>query len=344
VPLLYHGLVAHGARAVHLPNLMGCTRFPSVCRSLDKGCDYLNVAGSQSIRKLVSARPAGHHFRVLRARGGASGRSVNHIERTGPSRPNDSIEWLHQIDEAGVVRYRMGRRGDTLVADWPGLARLTCHRTGRGPRLVPSKGASQRALAKLDAVVGALMIDLRGGLGLHASAVAIASKAVLFLGASGEGKSTAAAALCIRHGGRLLADDAALLQMRNGRVRIAPSEATHSLTKTSADALGLRGRGTLPGQKVSVLAKTAAERPCALALVVSLRFDDAASTVITRRLSGAEAARRILSSMFRFDVVSRTGELDRVMRLYVEAPFLEFTRSRSEPDVTFQVLQALQGQ
>ena len=255
------------------------------------------------------------------------------------------VVWLHQIREGGTLQYRMGRRGQSLVAEWPGFAQLTCDQDGGRLHMTPAKGASPRALARLDAVVKALITDLRGGLGLHASAVALGSKAILFLGESGDGKSTAAATLCLRHGARLLADDAALLEERYGVVRVTPSEDRNYLTSGSMGALGVRQRGARlgDGEKAAVHPPRSASRRYPLALVVSLRFDDSLADVVSRPLAGADAARRILAAMFRFDVLDRPRELDRVMRLYEQAPFIEVARPHARPDVISHVIRALGG-
>jgi hypothetical protein len=77
--------------------------------------------------------------------------------------------------------------------------------------------------------------------------------------------------------------------------------------------------------------------------VVCLRFDDALAEVVSRPLGGAEAAFRVLASMFRFDVSDRRHDLDRVMRVYEQAPFVEIVRPRSQPDVVGPIVRALGG-
>jgi hypothetical protein len=239
----------------------------------------------------------------------------------------------------------MGRQGKSLVAEWPRLARLTCDEDGTQVRLTPSAGASPRSLMKLRGVVKALLADLRGGLGIHASAVAVRSSAVLLLGESGAGKSTTAAELCLHHGARLLADDAAWLDERNGVVQVVPSEDRHYLTRESGDALGVRLRSAdlQEAGKAGVRSARTATRRVRLGLVVSLHFDDTLTEAVSRRLSGAEAAFRVLGAMFRFDVDDRREELDRVMRLYEQAPFLEIARPRNEPAIAAHVVRALGG-
>jgi hypothetical protein len=167
---------------------------------------------------------------------------------------------------------------------------------------------------------------------------------VLILGDSGAGKSTTAAALCLS-GATLLADDAALIEERGGVLRVTPSEDRHYLTRQSSDALGVRVRNETREVtwKAAVRPARAATRSVPLALVVSLRFDDRLGAVVRRPIRGAEAAFRVLGSMFRFDVSDRRQDLDRVMRVYEQVPFVEVARPRSEPDVTACVVGALGG-
>jgi hypothetical protein len=262
-------------------------------------------------------------------------------ETDGPS----EVVWLHDCRQDGVVTYRMGRQGRSLVAEWPRVARLTCDENGRRVRLTPKDGSDRSSLAKLQGVVKVMLGDLRGGIGLHASALAMGSRAVLLLGDSGAGKSTAAAELCLRHGARLMADDAALLEVRRGVVFVVPSEDRHYLTEDSARALGVKLPATRTSNgKGSVRPIRSGARGYRLALVVSLRYDDALDRAVCRRLTGIDAAMRLLPAMFRFDVDNRRRELDRLTTVYEQAPVLELARPRNNPDVTAPILLALEEQ
>jgi hypothetical protein len=252
------------------------------------------------------------------------------------------IVWLHEVRHDGIVTYRMGQQGSSLIAEWPHLARLTCKEHGLHPRLIPSAEAAPGSLAKLQGVVKALIGDLRGALAVHASAVALGSCAVILLGDSGAGKSTAAAQLCLHHGASLLADDATLVEKERGTVWVAPSEDRHYLAQDSGDALQVRLPSARLGDrnKAALRPMRVATKRHPLVLVVSLRFDDTLETAMTRRLSGAEAALRILRAMFRFDIRDRRGELDRVTCLYDQATFVEVARPHSQPDVTAAILRS----
>jgi hypothetical protein len=264
-------------------------------------------------------------------------------DRASAPQWDDAIQWSHDFQEGGVIKCRFGRRGKWLVAEWPELARLTCDETGSQTQLVPYDGASSRRLAKLRGVVTVLVGDLRGGLGIHASAVAMGRHAVLLLGEANAGKSTTAAELCLRSRGRLLADDVSLLEDRRGVVHVVPCERRHYLTPESGRALGVRvARSRLgPKGKAAIVPARLATRSYPLALAAFLRFDDSLSAPQSTPLKGAQAALRVLSSLYRFDLEDRRDELERVKRLHAQAPVIEIARPRGSPSVVAEVVRAL---
>jgi hypothetical protein len=83
----------------------------------------------------------------------------------------------------------------------------------------------------------AVLLQQRGFLVLHASVVNIAGRAVAFLGSSGEGKSTMAAALNQR-GHELVVDDLAAVRVENGRALVFPGFPQYKLWPDAAIALG----------------------------------------------------------------------------------------------------------
>lgn len=254
------------------------------------------------------------------------------------------IVWQHNVERDGVIAYRMGRQGRRFVAEWPKLARLTCSPEGRDARLQALAGAARRKVAKLQGVVKALLVDLQGGLGIHAAAVVVQRSAILLVGESGAGKSTTAAELCLHRGARMLADDAAVLEWRRSSMWVLPSEGCHFLSAESSNALGVRPRiFPDPGDKSSVPSVRVGSHASPLALIVRLRFDDSLRMPRLQPVAGADAARCVLGSMFRFDVNDRRDELDRVIRLYEQTPFVEIARPRSSPDVSADVLRALEN-
>lgn len=82
-----------------------------------------------------------------------------------------------------------------------------------------------------------LLLDQRGYLVLHASAVALEGRVVVFVGSSGEGKSTTAAAMH-RRGHPLLADDLVAVDLTGAEPTVYPGFSRVKLTYTAAAALG----------------------------------------------------------------------------------------------------------
>jgi hypothetical protein len=81
------------------------------------------------------------------------------------------------------------------------------------------------------------LLRQRGYLALHASAVAVAGSAVLFLGGSGVGKSTTAAAFHCR-GHQVLADDVAAVRLTSGGPELEPAWPGLRLLDDSREAIG----------------------------------------------------------------------------------------------------------
>jgi hypothetical protein len=102
----------------------------------------------------------------------------------------------------------------------------------------PSPDADERAvrLCLLGPIL-ALILHQRGRLILHASAVAVGDKAIVFLGGQGWGKSTLAAALHVR-GHKMLADDVTAIQMDSDCPKVLPGFPQFKLWPNAVTALG----------------------------------------------------------------------------------------------------------
>lgn len=264
------------------------------------------------------------------------------VDSSGSPPMSEAIEWKHSFHEHGVVQCRFGRHGRWLIAEWPHLARLTCDEAGRQVHLAACDGAPPRTLAKLRRLASVLVADLRGGMGVHASAVALGKMAVLLLGQANAGKSTAAAELCLKHGGRLLADDVSLLEERRGTFYVVPSERRHFLTPESGKALGVRvSRSRLgPRGKAAIVPSRIATRAYPLAMVAFLRFDEQLAAPVCIPLRGARGALRVIGSLYRFNLDDRRNELERVQRIFEQARVVEIARPRSSATVIDEILNA----
>ena len=257
------------------------------------------------------------------------------------------VRWIHQVKVDGTLTYRAGKRGTDLIAQWPGLGTLTCGRAGEAASFAAVAGASERTIAKLQrAQVRGLLRDLTGGLTVHASAVSVEGRAVLFIGPNGAGKSTAAAEMCLWHGAMMFADDAASLEVGPAGAYVAPYEEDHWLTPESCSSLGIApGKSATSAQKQDLRATNVAIEPHPLALIVALRFDPSIKSTALRWLHGGDAARLLLEAVIRFDLEdggARQRELNQLMTIHQGALFLEIVRPLRDPGgVAAFVLDAL---
>ncbi len=211
-------------------------------------------------------------------------------------------------------------------AEWPGLGSLriqgssTVHHTYVDDAVAAEKWRRGPAMA----VERYLR---RTGVGFHASAVSLPSgHAIVFAGASGAGKSTAAAVLCLRMGASLLADDVCIGKIDRGQLWIEPSESQHWLDGPARERLAYpRGQGP----KRPVAASSLAHAPIPAAKLVALRDDGPVQPVRLRGLEAltaiaaasmaphvdAEAQSRAVEDLDRFVVIGRLVEVVACCRL-----------------------------
>lgn len=96
-------------------------------------------------------------------------------------------------------------------------------REGRQVIVSPARGYDERWLRHVTLGPSlAVLLQQRGRLVLHASAVAVAEGAVAFVGERGVGKSTTAAVMCAR-GHRLVADDVTAIEIGAGHPIVHPA-------------------------------------------------------------------------------------------------------------------------
>lgn len=207
------------------------------------------------------------------------------------------IRWLAEHVEGGVLAFRIGRRGDELVAEWVGMTTLHANRDGSGVRWVDAPGAPAPELDKIRRGSGRLLLrQLAGELAMHGAAVARAGAAVLLLGRSGQGKSTLAAALCAA-GASLYADDAACLERAGDEVRVLAGETNHWIDAPARRALGLPVEWE---EKMPAPASRVGAGAARLVAFVDLVFDDAATRVELVRREGLAAVSALVPQVARF--------------------------------------------
>lgn len=166
----------------------------------------------------------------------------------------------------------------------------------------PDAPSGQVRAYLLGSVIGALL-QQRGLLTLHASAVAIQGGAVALLGESGAGKSTLAMQLN-RHGHALLCDDIFVVAFDSDARPVAwPGISRLKLWSQTLAAAGTPTDGLEPvlqkEDKFHVPAGHVADyRPHPLRAIYLLRRDENPGSAI-RRLKGAEAVNALMSHTYR---------------------------------------------
>jgi hypothetical protein len=231
----------------------------------------------------------------------ADGDVVDVTISCGPvPRPSGAEGGLSLVDGAlvlvvpGVARYRIERGKSIIVEPEPGVA-------DRNVRLY-----------LLGSAFGALLHQ-RGLLPLHANAIEIGGKAVAFMGASGEGKSTLAAWFHDR-GYRIVADDVCVVRVApDGRAYAAPGQQRLRLWKQALDASGrdssayarsFAGRADIDKFDVPLDSDRRLADDCELATLYVLGTADAFSI---ERLGGMDAAEAIFNHTYRGRYVTDAG-------------------------------------
>lgn len=198
----------------------------------------------------------------------------------------------------GKIWSEIRRKRTAYLLDWKRAARFSISQDGRTIRRFKRPGASDVSLRVLDRLARAYAGSLAGRESLHATTLGLDGEAVAFLGPSGEGKSTLAAAL-IRRGWALLSDD--VLPFRAGRSGVLVSPAGGEL-KLSHRALRVLGRSGPRGEFDPNLRKWIVRFPSP-----DRRYELKAAILLSRgsrraprlrRLRGAQAALVIQSSFY----------------------------------------------
>src|ERR1700722_3429362 len=200
------------------------------------------------------------------------------------------VDW-NVVEEGGDLAFRWGYSGQDLVAEWIGILTIRASKTGALRALQPAPGAPDDLVEKTRlGVAEAFLRSRRQQHSFHASAAAFRGRAIVCVGASGQGKSTLAERMCRHPGVELLADDTAGVEvLPDGTLQVPPSESAVWLI----DQRSLR--------KQAVRTTTAARQATALHCVASLSFDDDAGSVDVRDLRGGDAVAALLPSIVRFE-------------------------------------------
>lgn len=146
------------------------------------------------------------------------------------------------LDDAEMVGPTWQRAGDRFLLRVPDIARFLLE-DGRSIAFEAENGADPQDVAVfLSGSVFGVLLHQRNQIVLHASAVLVGGKAVLFCGASGAGKSTLAAALG-EHGYPLIADDQCAIEIGDDGIPMIQADGRQlRLWEKSISELGLAER------------------------------------------------------------------------------------------------------
>ena len=238
--------------------------------------------------------------------------------RPSPHEPVDLTITLDEspdpvwLDDGVVVSsthdVELRRAGNRFVLDLHDSV-MDLSADGRTLRAWASPGLDQNAFrhALLDVAIP-YALSLQGRTVLHATAVALEGSAVAFIGHSGQGKSTLAAAVACRADAMLLADDCLCVADLGGTFVVEPSYPGMRLRPDSLHAtFGRHGTADVGASSKKLIAPSAVTYSAALATVplVALVLLDPQNDVCAPqliRLGRAEAYMAVVRHRLQLDV------------------------------------------
>lgn len=241
-----------------------------------------------------------------------------------------SIRWLAQATHQDQAIARVGIEGDTLVAEWHGIGRLTSRRDGSDAAFTPAKNVDAVLEQKIRGGMAQLLLrSLQGKIGLHGAAVCVADRAVAFLGESGVGKSTLAAGMSQALGAHLLSDDAIALE-HDPVWRVVPLERFHFLDEVASVTVNAgASTGRIPSGKLAVPSRSVAPGEVGLAALIHLRFEDCVP--VLEPVDPVSALGFVVPQTVRFaidDPKCHKIEFDRLVGLVQDVPMFDLVRPR----------------
>lgn len=202
--------------------------------------------------------------------------------------------------------------GDRFLFQVPGVARFLLS-GGREILFEPASGVAPGDISIfLIGTVFGILLHQRGEIVLHASAVQVNGKAVLFCGASGAGKSTLAAAL-VQRGFPLVADDLCAITLAAGAAPMVQPDGRHlKLWAQAIEKLDLAEKRGAPVrnrlEKFFVEPTGALAEPLPLGAVYALRETRPPHKSGVERPNVVDAALILRRSAYRPLMVNRMGQ------------------------------------
>jgi hypothetical protein len=201
--------------------------------------------------------------------------------------------------------------------------------------LLPGADAGELRTLLTGRLMGYLLRQ-RGYLALHASGVAIDGQAILFVGNSGSGKSTTAAAFHAR-GHDLLADDVAAIRILKEGIELQAACTGLRLREDSRIVLGAAATpvGFQAEKHHYTLKGPPLAGPCSVKRIYILEFGDCEgpSEIHSAAMSGSSSAALLNAHSFlrkrRASHALRQINLDRAGAVAAAAPVFRLVRARS---------------
>lgn len=258
----------------------------------------LAIAADAPIAGLVPAEPAPPDLRV-------------HFgalppDAVSPAAPEHEV-WRSRSDGNDLdddVALYASADGQLLTLRYADGTRFVLRRSGREIWAAwdAHSSASEAATYLLGPVVG-FALRLQGITCLHASAVVSKGSAVALAGPTGMGKSTIAAAYALR-GGRVIADDVAVLSVAHGHWTVQPSipgvrlwEDSVAMLLGRPDALPLLSAGW-DKRMLDLLGSAAGFRPDAPVPLGAVYLLDASDAPAARRLRSRDALLALVANTY----------------------------------------------
>ena len=254
------------------------------------------IATSTTLPELPVAGAADHQLTFVQSRRLTPGRT-----------PRDRFHHWKAPNGNIYVSFRRLAGGYSL--QFNGLAVFEVSADLSTVRCAPAPGVAARSIRHLflDTVMP-LVLSVAAKTVLHASAVEHEGEAILFVGASGRGKSTLASALAVNEGA-VLADDAVIVEGRAGRFDARPTYQSLRLRADSARALLVRKR-RIDGVRHSAIAGRFVDRgrlPIKRIYFVERRERRRRSPVAFEPVGGIHAVLRLVEHTFNLDIACRNG-------------------------------------
>jgi len=239
------------------------------------------------------------------------------------------FHWFNEWKaEDGAISIAAARKDGAYLIRFPGLADFTIDAGLAVVQVFPVAARDEGVLAHLlvDQLLPRLL-NQRGRLVVHASSVALPDgRVIAFLGATGQGKSTLAAAL-MQYGCALVTDDCLLLDCRQDHVLALPAYHSLRLWPDSLAALFRGGSGFLPisptMEKCQWIPPATSDKAEGVRLAAVFALSPPAGKADPTQpriepLRGAEATMALVQSLFVLDIDSTAvvqGNVQQAARL-----------------------------